>query len=138
MIIACNTSDEAGDFNFAYVNMTQALAAVLLGFRKMYKMVAAQSGQLYCLEFFDYSAVYFSRSPYEIGDEWVELPDNGELAPNDLVTAGETLKVTEDGVIWNASPKNGSREFETDPLAWRDVEAVAAGGDPFVMAERES
>ena len=74
----------------------------------------------------------WGETDLEIGDEWVRVSDeNAVYGDDDNPVCAETIKATGRGVLWSAWPENSSGYFETEELTWRDLDAVAAGINPF-------
>lgn len=137
MFIACNTSAEEGSPQFASIELTPQIAAELLKYRSAVEQARKISEGFYCVEFFE-SRVLWGDTDLNIGDEWVQVPSgNAVYGGDEYPICAETLKATITGVLWSAAPKHSDRYFETEELAWEDLEAVAAGHTPFKALVQE-
>lgn len=158
--IYCQTSanSEYPDDSLEYARLVldRATALTLLKYRDVYARTVTEAEfrnldaeRLYAVEFFDYrvdfGAFEDAASPFDpttMGyGEWYSFPTR-EVAPGDYAdafttanTSYETMKVRADGVLWECGEKHGSSVYETEHLAWADVEAVAEGRDPFTALE---
>jgi hypothetical protein len=57
--------------------------------------------------------------------------DPGLTRRRDARTAGETMKISDSGILWAASDKHAGGEFETPELSWTAIAALARGENPF-------
>jgi hypothetical protein len=120
------------------LNLRPVLAESLLRYRSVYERVNDFDSSLYALEFFD-TEIDYGSSLVEYDDEDLEgLGEEGwryvgkdTIIVGESVTAVETIKVVDTGVLWSASPKHGEGYFETPEISWEELEEVAAGRNPF-------
>jgi hypothetical protein len=135
MFIACNTSGEEGSPHFALIELTPEIAAELLKYRSVVEQARKFSDRLHCVEYFE-SRVTWGDTNLDIGDAWVRVPsENAVHGGDEHRVCAETIKITSTGVLWSASPKHSNGYFETEELAWDDIDAVAAGNNPFKLVE---
>jgi hypothetical protein len=138
MILVCLTTDRGDDFRYALLNLRPMLATSLLRYRSVYERVNDFDSSLYALEFFD-NEVDYGSGLVEYDDEDLEgLGEDGwryigkdTIIVGELLTAVETIKIVNTGVLWSASPKHGEGYFETPEISWEALEEVAAGRNPF-------
>lgn len=142
MHLICRTTADSYFYGFTWLELTPEVARRLLSYRTFFEQVRGHDGRLYCLEFFDNTVAYgkgFTSAAIEdVGSGcWQEVPgDPGLLAG--WPTCAETLKVTDSGVLWSASPKHSDGSFETEEIAWDDLDAAARGEHPFAPHKEAS
>jgi hypothetical protein len=137
----------AEDLSHAVLSLTAGDARRLLAYRPVWEAVRGHDVDLYCLEFFDYRVTYldsfrddFPGDPDTDADTWY-LARPGTRAAADAAqerdeaigVAAPTLKVTRDGVLWDASHKHTGGSWETPELSWEQLEALARGETPFEL-----
>jgi hypothetical protein len=137
VILITTTSADADAWGVAELRIDAPLARRLLDFRAHYAAVKKFDERLYALEFFDGSVRYGDRfenihEDLEAGF-WTDGGARPGLAKRRKArTAAETMKITDQGILWSASDKHAGGEFETPELAWTDIEALAREENPFV------
>jgi len=146
MRLFCGTSDSNSYCDYALVEVTPEQARKLIDtYKPLYEHVNNVDSTLYRLEFFDgtptwanatNAAVYgvdFDNTEWYAAGEGVTAGHND--ADRDPRTAASCMSVTNDGILWSASPKNSDGHFETPELSWEDLEKIAAGENPFKTIE---
>lgn len=141
MYLICKTDCTDADV-WAYLNLTPEVAQGLLSYRGIVHRVQEESPyDLRTLEFADELVQYSLDEPdgCEVvrGDGWRTCPEDWEdWRP--LPTAYETLRATNDGINWWASPYNSGRDFGTSVLlTYEQLQQVADGDWPFDLAHPE-
>lgn len=136
--LICHTTAGNSDFNsldeynYATISISRGLAKHLLKFRAEWQRLRKLDDVLYCIELFDYKCLYGAASPLGLrpgkdDDRWYHCAEDPQLDSDMSSTAADTVKITEDGVIWSASPKHGEGYFETPCLKWLDLEHLSRG-----------
>ena len=143
MHLICRTTADSGFYGFAWLNLTPELAQQLPSYRPVFAQVRSHNDRLYCLEFFDHAVDYggdFKDAKAAAGRDfeegWWEVAGDPGLTGG-WPTCAETMKVTDDGILWAAAPKHGGDYFETRLLTWEDLEAAARGEHPFGLQEED-
>ena len=137
MYLYCKTTDLTGGCDYARLKLTKVLAKWLLSFRPIFENVRLVSSNLYAIEIFDYEVDYTNDSPGGVFDDDPEVSEGTWFAGKTGRRLGivevdvPTVKVTDNGVLWSASPHNGEGYFETPQLSWADLEMFLAGSCPL-------
>jgi hypothetical protein len=140
ILVGCTTTDSTGYFDYAFIELDEKLAKYLLGLKDLFDYALTKDSSLYCVECFDGAATWCDSAQVELPDQkWHQI--NGSdlwMEESDNKVTAETIKATNGGVLWSASPKYSDGYFETRELSWDLIQRFANGEkDLFTKAEGE-
>jgi hypothetical protein len=140
------SSGEAHDWGcYARLDLRPECARTLLLWRTKWAAVEAVAGpHLYAVRAWDSRVCYYNLVDLllnlnwtdEVEGDWSALPTDADdfSERHEMRTDGDAVEVDGRGISWRAYA--GDILIETAGLTWEQLEAIAAGRDPF--AEKEA
>jgi len=134
-VVCAVTGDEnAGDYNYAVIELTGDYLQWLRGVNNIAKVLRAVDENLYGCEYFDYNAEYYRELPQGLdidSDQFVRIEQvtYDAFAQFDQLPTGVTTVLAKDeGWLWQGTPKHSQGTFETPTLTLEVLHALATEG----------